>query len=71
MFFLSALHPGAVHLHPDRAEKALETFESVGRSNKGDLMQKRAEKLPQPSARDERSSVLLDVTTASFGDLSK
>lgn len=61
--YISAIHRGEevcssyqgstqeqFYLHPDRAEKALEPFASVGRSDKGDLTKKRAEELPQPTA---------------------
>lgn len=37
LLFLPALHPGAIYLHADRAEEALEPFVNVGRSDKGDL----------------------------------
>lgn len=58
------LHPGAVYLHPDRAEKALEPFASLGRSDKGDLTKKRAEELPQPTATTPGKEGLLCRWTA-------
>lgn len=74
MLFLPALHPEAVYLHPYRTEKVLETFASVGRSDKGGLMKKKAEELLQPAATapgKKGPSAPLDGTATSFGDLSK
>lgn len=51
LFFLAALHPEEVNLHPDRAEEALEPFVNLGRSDKGDLRQREAQELPQPRVR--------------------
>lgn len=64
LFFLPALHPEAVNLHPDRAEP----FVHVSRSDKGDLRQREAQELPQ--LRVKKVSEPLDTATSS-GDLSK
>lgn len=54
----------AVYPYLDRSKKALEPFVCVGRSDKGDLMQKRAEELPQTAAKALGKNELLHNWTA-------